>query len=206
MLKLWWPMARAFCVPTSPFPKWVNVSRRLDWPTAKKSENSGGRWDIEYDLFHSYLSLLSPSQFISNPTILMPLNSTQSIFPTSVQEILFATPECVNFNQPSCPHFTTDFGFARCWVKQPRIFLTTCSVILIAWWRCSFLNHKVHRLTVNPPLVAPLVKVPRKGNRRTMVKRTKPKFWSHASQKYHLVAWRSKRPIRKFRPRGAGNG
>ncbi len=39
-----------------------------------------------------------------------------------------------------------------------------------------------------------------------MVKRTKPRFWSHASQKHHLIARWSKRPIRNFRPCGSQNG
>ncbi len=38
------------------------------------------------------------------------------------------------------------------------------------------------------------------------LKRTEPSFWLHAGQKHHLVASRSKRPIRNFRPRGAQNG
>ncbi len=35
---------------------------------------------------------------------------------------------------------------------------------------------------------------------------TELRFWSHASQKHHLVTRRSKRPIRNFRPWDAQNG
>ncbi len=41
---------------------------------------------------------------------------------------------------------------------------------------------------------------------RSHHKRTEPRFWSHAGQKHHLVARRSKRPNWNFRPWGGQNG
>ncbi len=40
----------------------------------------------------------------------------------------------------------------------------------------------------------------RKFDPRSHHKRTEPRFWSRVDQKHHLVACRSKRPIRNFRP------
>ncbi len=49
-------------------------------------------------------------------------------------------------------------------------------------------------------------KVPRWDNSRTMVKTTEHGFWSHDGQNHHLLALRSKRPIRNFRPWRGKNG